>query len=236
MHNHQAPFERAETDVLDPERACHGSKDCTKLSVVPYTKSETWTPGHGWSAWFETGISAAALCKYRSWLLWPNTCAPWEENRKALRCAFYVPDYSGDTPWNLEIAPLLDTDSCLMAVRRMMTNPNFLPDVVNDKDLCSRKRWKYAQVMTQLFWKRWLQEYRSVLMEHQKRRKDARNVCEGDLVLFVNTNSPRGCWPLGRVLRAFPGDDERVRAAEIRIKTGTYIRPLVKLRLLENAK
>ena len=75
-----------------------------------------------------------------------------------------------------------------------------------------------------------------MLTEHQKRRKDARNVCEGDLVLFVDTNSPSGCWPLGHVLRAFLGDDERVRAAEIRIKTGTYIRPLVKLRLLENAK
>ena len=27
-------------------------------------------------------------------------------------------------------------------------NPNVPPDVVNDKDLCSRKRWKHAQVMT----------------------------------------------------------------------------------------
>ncbi|KAK2564468.1 hypothetical protein P5673_011910 [Acropora cervicornis] len=48
-------------------------------------------------------------------------------------------------------------------------NPNFLPDVVNDKDLCNRKR-------------------------------------------------------------AFPGDNGRVRAAEIHIKTGTYIRPVNKQR------
>ena len=41
-----------------------------------------------------------ALCKYRSWLLWPNIYAPWKENRKALRCAFYVLDYAGGTPWN----------------------------------------------------------------------------------------------------------------------------------------
>ena len=33
---------------------------------------------------------------------------------------------------------------------------NIPPNVVNDKDLCSRRRWKHAQVMTQHFWKRWL--------------------------------------------------------------------------------
>ena len=30
-------------------------------------------------------------------------------------------------------------------------NPNVPPDVVNDKDLCSRKTWKHVQVMTQHF-------------------------------------------------------------------------------------
>ena len=93
-------------------------------------------------------------------------------------------------------------------------NPNFPPDVVNAKDLCSRKRWKHAQVMTQHFWKRWLREYIPALTERRKWKKDARNVCEGDLVLVVDENSPRGCWPLGRVLRALPGDDGKVRAAE----------------------
>ena len=64
------------------------------------------------------------------------------------------------------------------------------------------------------------------------------------LVMFVkeslylsSTNYPRGCWPLGRVLRALPGDDGRVRALEVCTKTGTYIRAVVKLCLLhENAK
>ena len=79
-------------------------------------------------------------------------------------------------------------------------NLNFPPDVVNDKDLCSRKTGKHTQVMTQHFWKRWLREYLPALTERRKWKKDARNVCEGDLVLVVDENSPRGCWPLGRVL------------------------------------
>ena len=35
-------------------------------------------------------------------------------------------------------------------------NLNIPPNIVNNKDLCSRRRWKHAQVMTQHFWKRWL--------------------------------------------------------------------------------
>ncbi|KAL9986311.1 hypothetical protein ACROYT_G000445 [Oculina patagonica] len=108
--------------------------------------------------------------------------------------------------------------------------------VVYDKDLCSRKRWKHAQVMTQHFWKRWLRECLPALTERRKWTNDARNVREGDLVLVVDENSPRGCWPLARVLRVLPGDDGRVRAAEVRTKSGTYIRPVVKLCLLEGAK
>ena len=52
-------------------------------------------------------------------------------------------------------------------------NPNFSPDVVNHKDLCSRKRWKHAQVMTQHFWKFWLREYLSALTERGKWKKNA---------------------------------------------------------------
>ena len=95
-------------------------------------------------------------------------------------------------------------------------NPNFPPDVINDKDLCSRKRWKHAQVMAQHFWKRWLREYPPTLTERRKWTNDARNVREGDHVLVVDENSPRWCWPL-----------RRVRAAEVRTKSGTYIQPVI---------
>ena len=115
-------------------------------------------------------------------------------------------------------------------------NPNLPPDVVNDKDLCSRKRWKHAQVVAQHFWKRWLQEYLPPFTERRPWRRDGSNVCEGHLALVVDENSPRGCWPLGRVLRALPGDNGRVRPAEVRTKSGTYIRPVVKLCLPESAK
>ena len=42
-------------------------------------------------------------------------------------------------------------------------------------------------------------------------------VCEGDLALIIDENSLEGCWPLGRVLRALPGDNGRVRTADARL-------------------
>ena len=65
-------------------------------------------------------------------------------------------------------------------------SPNFPPDVVSDKDVCSRRTWKHAQVMTQQFWKRWLREYLPALTERRQWRNEARNVREEDLVLVVD--------------------------------------------------
>ena len=116
------------------------------------------------------------------------------------------------------------------------SNPNFPLDVVSDKDSCGRRTWKHPQLMTQHFWKHWLRECLLALTERRKWINEARNVCEGDLVLVVDEKSPRGCWPLARVITVFPGDDGRVRAVEVRTKSGVYTRPAVKLCLLESAK
>lgn len=113
------------------------------------------------------------------------------------------------------------------------TSNNLPMDVVTDRDMSSRKRWKHAQIITNHFWKRWLCEYVPSLTEPQKWQQDIRNLETGDLVIVVDENSPRGRWPLGRVTRVLPCDDGRVRAAEVRAKSGTYLRPAAKLCFLK---
>ena len=54
-------------------------------------------------------------------------------------------------------------------------NLNLPLDVVSDGDLCSRKRWKHAQVMTNHFWRRWLQEYLPSITTRPKWRREARS-------------------------------------------------------------
>ena len=49
----------------------------------------------------------------------------------------------------------------------------------------------------------------------------------------MSDNLPRGRWPLARVTCIVRGDDRRVRSAEVKMKAGVYIRPVMKLCLLE---
>ena len=104
---------------------------------------------------------------------------------------------------------------------------NLPMDVVTD--LSSRKRWRHAQVMTNHFWKRWLREYVPSLTERRKWQREVPNLATGQLLLVVDENSPRSRWPLGRITRVVPGDDGRVRAAEVRSKSGTYVMLIAKL-------
>ena len=85
-------------------------------------------------------------------------------------------------------------------------NLNLPLDVVSDGDLCSRKRWKHAQVMTNHFWRRdWLQEYLPSITTIPKWRCESREIVEGDLVLVMSENLPRGRWPLARAMRTVRG-------------------------------
>ena len=82
---------------------------------------------------------------------------------------------------------------------------------------------------------RWLKEYIPNLLERRKWTAKARNLEKGDLVLIVDPGYSRGIWPLGRVIRPITGDSGIVRAAEIKTKTGSLVRPVAKIALLEVA-
>ena len=114
------------------------------------------------------------------------------------------------------------------------SSPNLPPGTFDDKDLCARKRWRQAQVLTDHYWKRWLREYVPNLTERRKWNTPvARKLKADDVVLVVDENLPRGQWRLGRVVKTFPGEDGQVRSAEVKTKFGQYKRPAVKLCLLQ---
>ena len=56
------------------------------------------------------------------------------------------------------------------------------------------------------------------------------NVKIGDLVLVDNYAVPRGYWPLGRIMKVFPGHDNIALSSEVKTK---FERPVAKLTLLE---
>ena len=100
----------------------------------------------------------------------------------------------------------------------------------------SRKKWKQVQILDNHFWSRWIKEYLTTLHLRQKWHKYARNVRTEDLVLLYENKIPRGQWPIGVITKVFPGCDNKVRTVEVKTKDRTFIRPIVKICLLEENK
>ena len=116
------------------------------------------------------------------------------------------------------------------------SNPTRPLDHPEMRDPPLRKRLVYSQMLADLFWRRWMDEYVPFLIERRKWLKDRRNVKEGDIVLVVDRNTPRGEWPVGRILRPNPSPDGRVRTALVKTRSGEYLRPVAKLCLLEETE
>jgi hypothetical protein len=106
-------------------------------------------------------------------------------------------------------------------------------DVVSDREINSRKKYRQAQVLANMFWNRWLKEYLPLLTKRNKWTDEVRNLEKDDLVLAVEPNVSRGMWLTGRVVRSFPGKDGRVQSAEVKTPSGNYVRPVARLCLLE---
>ena len=66
-----------------------------------------------------------------------------------------------------------------------------------------------------------------------KRLKIKKDVRPGDVVLMILSDTPRGQWPLGRILEVYPGKDGRVRTIKLQVGNKQYSRPIVKVCLLE---
>ena len=99
-----------------------------------------------------------------------------------------------------------------------------VPDHISHCD-----RWRMLQRMVQHFWNRWSAEYLTSLQSRSKWRVSQKNLEVGDLVLIKNENLPPLQWKLGKILKTFPGKDNKVRVVEVKTQTGELIRPIAKL-------
>ena len=146
-----------------------------------------------------------------------------------------------EVEWLVNSRPLTEVSSDVGDLEALTPNhfiigrasANLPPGIFADKEISSQKRWRQAQVITTHLWNRRLREYLPGLAVHKKWFQPMASVKIGDLVLVVDYGSPRGPWPLGRIVRVFPGHDIVVRSAEVKTKFGLMKRPVVKLALLE---
>ena len=115
------------------------------------------------------------------------------------------------------------------------TSPNGPPGHFEECEINSCKRFRMAQALADMIWRRWHKEYLSTLTMRSKWNKVKRNLKEEDLVLLKGDDVPQSYWPLGWILEAFPRSDGRVCMAEVKTPNGTLMRPVTKLCILEES-
>ena len=59
------------------------------------------------------------------------------------------------------------------------------------------------------------------------------NLKVNDIVLMISENTPRGKWPVGKVVDVFVSSDGVVRSANVKVGGSVYKRPVAKLCILE---
>ncbi|XP_033115740.1 uncharacterized protein LOC117115956 [Anneissia japonica] len=114
-----------------------------------------------------------------------------------------------------------------------------LPLVVfNDGEIRSKRHWRHSQFIAEQFWRRFMREYLPSLQIRQKWHRESCKLKVGDVVLIIDSQQPRAQWLIGKVTTVYPGEDGRVRVAEVLVNdTGkTYKRPVAKLVKLEQWK
>ena len=111
-----------------------------------------------------------------------------------------------------------------------------LPPVLTESsNRYSRNRFRVVQCAADEFWKRWAKEYARTLMVRKKWHRVRRNVQVGDVVLVVDSNSPRGKWPLGHIIETFLDQHGLVRSVSVKTAAGILRRPIHKLCVLIEA-
>jgi hypothetical protein len=106
------------------------------------------------------------------------------------------------------------------------------PGKFNEKDNYVRQRWRQVQYLADVFWKRWVKEYLTMLQKRQKWLHPTRNLQVGDIVLIADSHAPRNSWAMGRIEKVNVGNRGCVRSAVVKTKSTTLTRPVTKLCVL----
>lgn len=93
-------------------------------------------------------------------------------------------------------------------------------------------RFQHIQQMREHFWKAWVRDYLSSLQMRGKNRERSPNVRPGMIVILHDKGLPPQCWKLGKIHAVYPGEDEFVRAVDVKVGDLVFRRPITKLSVL----
>ena len=93
----------------------------------------------------------------------------------------------------------------------------------------SFKSWKNVQQLMNHVWRRLVKENLPTLTKRSKLSKQGDSMKVNDLVWILKHLTPRGIWPLGRIVETSPGKDGPVRVVKVKTAYGTYVHPVAGL-------
>ncbi|XP_022827437.1 uncharacterized protein LOC111357108 isoform X1 [Spodoptera litura] len=100
---------------------------------------------------------------------------------------------------------------------------------MSDCDTARLPRHHRIELLRQHFWRRFNKEYISQLHQRTRWQRSRGALTEGSLVIVKDEALPVAQWPLGRIVKLYPGHDGEARVADIRVKTGTIRRAFHKI-------
>lgn len=104
--------------------------------------------------------------------------------------------------------------------------------ITND-NIDLRQRWYKSQEFADKFWRRWLKEYVPIISRRSKWFSKQKPIKIGDIVVIVDPDLPRNCWPKGIVISTIVARDGQVRRAVVKTKYSVLERPVAKLAVLD---
>ncbi|XP_058817409.1 uncharacterized protein LOC131680718 [Topomyia yanbarensis] len=136
----------------------------------------------------------------------------------------------------LTYVPLDDPDAPVLTPNHFIlgSSSGFRPaTLLGDRCMNLKRSWRCSQVEANLFWKRWVRDYLPEISKQTKWYKDVKPIGIGDIVVIVDSQLPRNCWPKGRIIAVNISRDGRVRSATVQTAKGIYESPAVKLAVLD---
>ena len=104
------------------------------------------------------------------------------------------------------------------------------PSLSFEKNFDHKKRFDRAQSYANAIWTRWMREFIPSLNRRAKWHNQSEfKMKAGDLVWVIEPDTPRGHYPLARILKLHYGKDGCARSADIKTITSELTRPTVKL-------
>ncbi|GBO34178.1 hypothetical protein AVEN_160610-1 [Araneus ventricosus] len=159
-----------------------------------------------------------------------NTCLTYEEFLTILVQIEGLLNSRPLTPLSSEVEDLeILTPGHFLIGRPITAIPEPLMVELNDNRL---NRWQLLTKKVQTIWKHWSKNYLNNLQQRHKWMFKTDNIKIGDMVLIKEDNVPVSNWPLGRIVKLYPGKDNIIRVVDIKTKTGIFKRSVSRLCVL----